>query len=53
VGWDAHLKSVADNPVLELTGQSELRLYDDIYIKGEVEYGTPVYTFGDSKHPED
>ena len=52
VGWDAHLKSVADNPVLELTGQSELRLYDDIYIKGEVEYGTPVYTFGDSKHPE-
>lgn len=53
IGWDAHLKSVADNPVLELTGQSELRLYDDIYIKGEVEYGTPVYTFGDSKHPED
>lgn len=53
LGWDAHLKSVADNPVLELTGQSELRLYDDIYIKGEVEYGTPVYTFGDSKHPED
>lgn len=53
VGWDAHLKSVADNPVLELTGQSELRLYDDIYIKGEVEYDTPVYTFGNSKHPED
>lgn len=47
VNWEPHLIST-DSPVLEMTGQSELRLYDDIFIQGEVKYGVPIYTFGDS-----
>ena len=48
-----HLKtSVGDDPVLEMVGRSELRMYGGAYIKGETKYGETVFTFGSTTSDE-
>lgn len=43
---------VTDDPVLEMVGRSELRMYGGAYIKGETKYGETVFTFGSTTSDE-
>jgi len=43
---------VTDDPVLEMVGRSELRMYGGAYIKGETKYGETVFTFGSTTSNE-
>lgn len=48
-----HLKtSVGDDPIFEMVGRSELRMYGGAYIKGETKYGETTYTFGSTTSDE-
>lgn len=38
--------SVGDDPIFEMVGKSELRMYGGAYIKGESKNGETVFTFG-------
>lgn len=44
-GWKPHLDSYPDNPVVEITDDSELRLYGGAKIKAETKYGETTITF--------
>ena len=44
-GWKPHIDSYPDNPVVEITDGSELRLYGGVKIKGETKYGVTTFTF--------
>ena len=44
-GWKPHLDSYPDNPIVEITDDSELRLYGGAKIKGETKYGVTTFTF--------
>lgn len=44
-GWKPHIDSYPDNPVVEITDGSELRLYGGVKIKGETKYNKTTFTF--------
>lgn len=44
-GWKPHIDSYPDNPVVEITDGSELRLYGGVKVKGETKYGVTTFTF--------
>lgn len=44
-GWKPHLDSYPDNPIVEITDGSELRLYGGVKVKGETKYGVTTFTF--------
>ena len=44
-GWKPHLDSYPNNPIVEITDDSELRLYGGAKIKGETKYGVTTFTF--------
>lgn len=44
-GWKPHVDSYPDNPVVEITDGSELRLYGGVKVKGETKYGVTTFTF--------
>jgi hypothetical protein len=44
-GWKPHIDSYPDNPVVEITDGSELRLYGGVKIKGETKYDVTTFTF--------
>lgn len=48
-GWKPHIDSYPDNPVVEITDGSELRLYGGVKIKGETKYDKTVFTFSGSQ----
>lgn len=48
-GWKPHIDSYPDNPVVEITDGSELRLYGGVKVKGETKYDKTVFTFSGSQ----
>ena len=48
-GWKPHIDSYPDNPVVEITDGSELRLYGGVKIKGETKYDKTTFTFSGSQ----
>lgn len=51
--YTEYIKTPAtDDPVLEMVGRSELRMYGGAYIKGETKYGETVFTFGSTTSDE-
>lgn len=41
-----------DEPILEMVGKSQLRMYNGAYIKGESKYGETTFTFGSTTTSE-
>ena len=51
--YTEYIKTPAtDDPVLEMVGRSELRMYGGAYIKGETKYGETTFTFGSTTSDE-
>ena len=50
IGWEEHIASYPDSPVVEITDASELRIYGGATIKAETQYGETVVTFGGTEN---